>query len=316
MLLGNLGAANGQTTAPGSIDQIPSRPPPADWRRSNRGCVNGWACFLARRGSPACAGRSPADRPDSRGEDRTKSSRPEQRRSDRRSPGRRRPDREYHRPRLQPEPRPRRPRSPNRRRRRSFSAPPMVPGIPDRNSSHRCRRPAPRGATFTSSAGRAGVSVSASTAVMLANPRPSRMTPGMPPSRTSRLEPTPRTVIATPVGFAAMNAARSLASAGRNITSAGPPTRNQVIGARGIFGIASAHLRKPVQQRGRLFAYRHHAAARAVTTELGDLGRQRARPAPCCPPQDRPRNRRRSPVRHDVGEVAPIRERNHPSVTM
>ena len=78
-------------------------------------------------------------------------------------------------------------------------------------------------ATFTSSAAALASSVSASTAVMLANPRPSRMTtPGMPPSRTSRLEPTPRTVIATPVGFAAMNAARSSASADETLL---PPGR-------------------------------------------------------------------------------------------
>src|SRR5258708_25829573 len=58
-------------------------------------------------------------------------------------------------------------------------------------------------------------------------------TPSTPPSLTMRFEPTPRTVTGTWAGKLARKVARSSSSAGRNSASAGPPTRNQVNGARG-----------------------------------------------------------------------------------
>ena len=58
-------------------------------------------------------------------------------------------------------------------------------------------------------------------------------TPAMPPSRTSRFEPTPMTVTGTSGFSFSRKSARSSASAGWNRSSAGPPTRNQVNGASG-----------------------------------------------------------------------------------
>ena len=58
-------------------------------------------------------------------------------------------------------------------------------------------------------------------------------TPGMPPSRTIRLEPTPTVVTGMSGGSRERKYARSSASTGVNSACAGPPTRNQVSGASG-----------------------------------------------------------------------------------
>ena len=68
----------------------------------------------------------------------------------------------------------------------------------------------------------------------LANGPPNRITtPLMPPSRTSKFEATPIGKTGTSAGSSRRNSARSSASAGWNTASAGPPTRNQVSGAKG-----------------------------------------------------------------------------------
>ncbi len=82
-------------------------------------------------------------------------------------------------------------------------APPIVPGTPaEELEAARCRRRAPPRATLRSSAAAPGHAPCRLVA-MSAKPRPSRITtPRMPPSRTSRLEPTPITVTGTSAGFA------------------------------------------------------------------------------------------------------------------
>ena len=60
--------------------------------------------------------------------------------------------------------------------------------------------------------------------------------PGMPPSRTIRLEPTPTTQTGSSRGKCVRKYARSSSSDGVNSTCAGPPTRNQVSSASDWFG--------------------------------------------------------------------------------
>src|SRR3954447_23194067 len=118
-----------------------------------------------------------------------------------------------------------------------WNPPPIVPGMPDRNSRPATPAPAAVSATFRSSAP-APASTSSGVALISAKLRPSRTTtPAIPPSRTSRFEPTPIVVTGTSRGSAARKAAKSSASAGRNSTSAGPPTRNQVNGPIGASSV-------------------------------------------------------------------------------
>ena len=66
-------------------------------------------------------------------------------------------------------------------------------------------------------------------ASMAPSARPKRITtPGTPPSRTSRLEPTPITVTGTSAGLASRKASKSSRSAGRNRPRPGRRRRNQV----------------------------------------------------------------------------------------
>src|ERR1700722_4825968 len=116
------------------------------------------------------------------------------------------------------------------------SAPPTVPGMPNKNSSPPIPADAAISATRLSSAAGAALTLSPPA---LASPKPRGpsliTTPGMPPSRTIRLEPTPTTYTASSPGKALKKYPRSSASAGVNSTCAGPPTRNQVNSASDWF---------------------------------------------------------------------------------
>src|SRR5205814_2203207 len=104
-------------------------------------------------------------------------------------------------------------------------------------------------ATFRSSAP-APVSTWPRPGTMSTKPRPSRITiPGMPPSRTRRFEPTPIIVTGISGVSAARNAARSSVSAGRNNPSAGPPTRNHVIGPIGSLAVSPSRTADPRDRR-------------------------------------------------------------------
>ena len=99
-----------------------------------------------------------------------------------------------------------------------------------------------------------------------ASPNPladSRMTkPGMPPSRTRRLEPMPTTVSGTSSGTALRKAARSSSSAGWNSASASAAGAEP--GDLVHFGIrrdAAAHAGKPVAEPGEKGLAADHAAA-------------------------------------------------------
>jgi hypothetical protein len=118
------------------------------------------------------------------------------------------------------------------------NAPPIVPGTPVRNSQPPMPASAAKVATLTSSAA-APTRIRAPSGSMRAKPLPSRSTtPSMPPSRTSRLEPTPITVSGTSAGSTARKSARSASSSGRNMISAGPPTPNQVMPASGADAVS------------------------------------------------------------------------------
>src|SRR5947209_7896818 len=118
------------------------------------------------------------------------------------------------------------------------SAPPIAPGIPRKNASPASPASCAARPTLTSgTAAPARMRPPAST-LTSPKPRPRRMTtPGTPPSRTIRFEPSPMTTTGIAAGRWARKSARSASSSGMNRTCAGPPTRNQVSSASDWFAI-------------------------------------------------------------------------------
>ena len=109
------------------------------------------------------------------------------------------------------------------------SAPPIVPGMPRRNASPAIPASAPPWRPSRPLPPRRPARGRLGSTAMSWKPLPSRITtPGTPPSRTSRLEPSPTTMTGMsrrqiPPGIAR----ESASSAGLNSASAGPPVRNQ-----------------------------------------------------------------------------------------
>ena len=150
------------------------------------------------------------------------------------------------------------------------SAPPTVPGMPLRNSRPETPAPRPSRATDTSIAA-APARIRVPPHRIAAKGRPRRIvTPGIPPSRTSRFEPTPITVTAMSAGSARRNSARSSRSAGSNRISAGPPTRNHSSRASGTFS------RSEPRTAGRRSSVRAGAAASTMARPRVCRGRDRA----------------------------------------
>src|SRR5215208_7067989 len=117
------------------------------------------------------------------------------------------------------------------------NAPPMAPGMPRKNARPAMLASCAARDTFTSGTAVPARTRWSSSILMSENPRPRRITtPGTPPSRTIRFEPSPITVTGMSLGSAPRKYARSSSSSGMNKTCAGPPTRNQVSGASGSFG--------------------------------------------------------------------------------
>ncbi len=139
-------------------------------------------------------------------------------------------------------------------------------------------------------------------------------TPGIPPSRTSRFEPTPITLTRVSGERAYKKVARSSASAGRNSTSAGPlGAKPDEILERRILGIGSTHGRERHRRSGH-----HHAPALQLRLQSG--GPMRNRPGaehddglPPSSPQRGPMTRTRSspaidaPARYDGRARATLR---------
>ena len=113
-------------------------------------------------------------------------------------------------------------------------APPMVPGMPARNSiPTRPRRAAKRATLAQEAPAWARMPSSPTAARSCRQPWVSITVPGKPSSATSRLLPRPSQSSGSSGSRRRRNSARSAASAGRYRRRAGPPTRQLVWRARG-----------------------------------------------------------------------------------
>src|SRR5262245_58174010 len=119
------------------------------------------------------------------------------------------------------------------------SAPPIAPGMPRKKASPAIAASCAARLTLTSGTAVPARMRSPGSTFTSPKPRPSLITtPGTPPSRTIRFEPSPITVTGISAGRFARKYARSDSSSGMNNTCAGPPTRNHVSGASGSFAMS------------------------------------------------------------------------------
>src|SRR5262249_44230270 len=168
------------------------------------------------------------------------------------------------------------------------SAPPTAPGMPRKKASPAIVASCAARLTFTSGAAVPARIRQSSSTLTSPKPRPRRMTtPGTPPSRTIRLEPSPMTTTGISAGRWARKSARSASSSGMNRTCAGPPTRNQVSSASDWFAISrprSAGMRalRSATRSGNIMATQARRASYRGSSrhrpQRGELARQRVGP--------------------------------------
>src|SRR6516164_9965688 len=168
------------------------------------------------------------------------------------------------------------------------SAPPTAPGMPRKKASPAIAASCAPRLTFTSGAAVPARIREPSSTFTSPKPRPRRMTtPGTPPSRTIRLEPSPMTTTGISAGRWARKSARPASSSGMNRTCAGPPTRNQVSSASDWFAISrprSADMRalRSAMRSGKIMAMQARRASWPGSSrhrpQCGELARQRIGP--------------------------------------